>query len=108
MEVVYGAAPHRIDQTRLMLPAGATVADALQASGVLQRHALVLGAGGVTLAVWGRGCGPGQVLREHDRVEVLRPLQVDPKEARRQRYRKTGKSGRSGTGRRAGGPVSGS
>lgn len=108
VEVVYGAAPHQVDQVRLRLPAGATVADALQASGVLQRHGLTLGAGGVSVAVWGRSCGPGQVLREQDRVEVLRPLQVDPKEARRQRYRKAGKAGRSGKRSRAAGPVSGS
>jgi putative ubiquitin-RnfH superfamily antitoxin RatB of RatAB toxin-antitoxin module len=28
---------------------------------------------------------PDDVLREGDRVELLRPLQVDPKEARRRR-----------------------
>jgi putative ubiquitin-RnfH superfamily antitoxin RatB of RatAB toxin-antitoxin module len=34
------------------------------------------------------------VLRNRDRVELYRPLKVDPKEARRQRYRGQGESGR--------------
>jgi len=37
--------------------------------------------------VWGKLREPGDPLREGDRVEVYRPLKVDPKEARRQRYR---------------------
>ena len=40
-------------------------------------------------------------IREGDRVEVYRPLRVDPKEARRQRYRKTGTKGK-GTGKGTG------
>jgi putative ubiquitin-RnfH superfamily antitoxin RatB of RatAB toxin-antitoxin module len=38
-------------------------------------------------AVWGRVVEPATVLHDLDRVELLRPLQVDPKEARRLRYR---------------------
>ena len=38
---------------------------------------------------------PETVLRERDRVEVYRPLQVDPKEARRLRYRKAGQRGQA-------------
>ncbi len=37
------------------------------------------------LGVFGRPCPPERVLRAGDRVEVLRPLQVDPKTARRRR-----------------------
>jgi uncharacterized protein len=85
VEVVYCPAPHQIDLTPLCLGAGATVADALLASGVLQRHGLDLA--GLSLGVWGRLCAPEQPLRARDRVEIYRPLQVDPKEARRQRYK---------------------
>jgi putative ubiquitin-RnfH superfamily antitoxin RatB of RatAB toxin-antitoxin module len=85
VEVAWCPAPHRIDLTPLQLPAGATVRDALQASGVLQRAGLDLQA--VQVGVWGRACGLDQGLRERDRVEIYRPLQVDPKEARRQRYK---------------------
>ena len=85
VEVVYSPAPHDIDLTPLQLPLGASVADALRASGVLQRHAL--DAATLNLGLWGRACQPDQTLRERDRVEIYRPLLVDPKEARRQRYK---------------------
>lgn len=85
VEVVYGAAPHRVDRTLLSLPSGTTVAGALQASGVLQRHGLALE--GLDVGVWGRACSLQLPLRDRDRVEVYRPLVVDPKEARRQRYK---------------------
>lgn len=85
VEVVYAPAPHRVDRVALSLEPGATVADALQASGLLARHGLVLDA--LAVGVWGRACALDLRLREHDRVEIYRPLQVDPKEARRQRYK---------------------
>ena len=72
------------DAVALSLPAGSTLADALQRSGLCQRHALP--AEGLRLGVWGKLKEASQPLRERDRVEVYRPLQVDPKEARRQRY----------------------
>ena len=85
VEVVYCPAPHVIDLSPLRVAAGATVADALQASGVLQRHGLALD--GLALGLWGRACALTQPLRERDRIEIYRPLLVDPKEARRQRYK---------------------
>lgn len=89
VEVVYAAAPHQIDRVPLRLPAGATARDALRASGLVER----LGADlfdRLALGLGGRPCSVATVLREHDRLELLRPLQVDPKEARRQRYRRDG------------------
>ncbi len=62
------------------------MADAVQASGLLPRHGLA-GLDGLALAVWGRAVNAGSALRDRDRVELLRPLQVDPKESRRLRYR---------------------
>ena len=84
VEVVYCAQPSQIDSVTLQLPVGATLADALQASGIAQRHALA--AEGLRLGIWSKLREPGTVLREGDRVEVYRGLKVDPKEARRQRY----------------------
>lgn len=72
------------DCIQLSLPAGATVADALRASGLVERHALP--AEGLRLGVWCKPREADTLLRERDRVEVYRPLTVDPKEARRQRY----------------------
>jgi putative ubiquitin-RnfH superfamily antitoxin RatB of RatAB toxin-antitoxin module len=85
-EVVYSAAPGQTDAVALRLPAGATVAEALLASGLLERHGL--SADGLRVGVWGRLRDPGSPLRERDRIEIYRPLKVDPKEARRQRYRR--------------------
>jgi putative ubiquitin-RnfH superfamily antitoxin RatB of RatAB toxin-antitoxin module len=57
--------------------------------------------------VWGRKAAPGQLLKAGDRVEVYRPLQVDPKLARRERFlrqgaRGTGLFARRQAGRKAG------
>ena len=79
VEIVHCPGERRIERLRLVLPDGSTLADALRAGGV------ELGAR--TVAVWGRLGKPQQALREGDRIELLRPLQVDPKEARRLRAR---------------------
>lgn len=84
VEVAYCPAPGVADVVALTLPVGATLAQALAASGLRMRHALP--AEGLRTGIWGKPKEPDQVLRERDRVEVYRPLQVDPKEARRQRY----------------------
>ena len=85
IEVVYCAAPGQVDLVELQLAPGCTLADAVAASGLLQRHALA--PAGLNAGVWGRVQPLAHVLRDGDRVEVYRPLLVDPKEARRQRYR---------------------
>ncbi|GIX25266.1 MULTISPECIES: RnfH family protein [Caldimonas] len=94
VEVVYAPAPHCVDRVSLDLPEGATVRHALQASGILQRHQGLLDAGGHRVGIWGRLAGLDDALRERDRVEIYRPLKVDPKEARRLRYRQQAPSGR--------------
>ncbi len=86
VEVAYCPRPGECDRVSLTLPAGATVAEALLASGVLQRHGLQ--AEGLRLGVWCKAKDAGTVLRDRDRVEVYRPLTVDPKEARRLRYKR--------------------
>ena len=90
VEVVY-ALPARCWRWPLVLPGGATVADALAAADVA---AVVPGwvpdpAG---LAVYGQPVALETPLRDGDRVEVLRPLLADPKQARRRRAREAGKA----------------
>lgn len=89
VEVAYAAGPHQVERVPLRLPAGATAAEALRASGWPARLGAAL-LDTLSLALWGRACPPDTVLRDRDRLELLRPLQVDPKEARRQRYRRDG------------------
>jgi len=62
---------------------------ALQASGLLQLFPK-LDQSAVVAGVWGRQAAWDQILREHDRVEIYRPLTVDPKVARRERFAKQG------------------
>jgi hypothetical protein len=89
VEVVFAAAPHDVRSVALRLPAGATALDALRASGLTAGLDAIL-LDGLSLALWGRHCEPGTLLRHRDRLELLRALQVDPKEARRLRYRRDG------------------
>jgi uncharacterized protein len=87
--VAWSPAPRQVLEWALDLPAGATVRDAVLASG--WRDACPgQEPADAQLGVWGRRCPPQQVLREGDRVEVYRPLQVDPKVARRERFRTQG------------------
>lgn len=85
--VAYSAGPRELDLVELSLPAGSTAMDALNASGLLARHGLG-SVDQVTVGIWMKLRPLDTLLRPHDRVEIYRPLKVDPKEARRQRYRK--------------------
>jgi putative ubiquitin-RnfH superfamily antitoxin RatB of RatAB toxin-antitoxin module len=71
--------PHRHESLRLELPDGATVGDALAASG-WDSDGDCAG-----LAVFGVRATRAQALADGDRVEVLRGLRADPKDARRRR-----------------------
>lgn len=102
VQVAYSPSPEQVDLVTVSVPAGATVADALKASGLLERHGLALDAS-TACGVWSKMRPLDHPIREGDRVEVYRPLRVDPKEARRQRYRKTGTKGK-GTGKGTEGP----
>ena len=85
--VVVMAWPGCARTRRLRLPVGTTAQQAVRVSAVLdgwpaaRRDAL-------GLAVFGRAVALDALLDDGDRVEVLRPLTVDPKEARRRRARK--------------------
>lgn len=86
VQVAYCPEPGLSDCVDLQLPAGAVLGDALHASGLLARHGLALQ--GLRVGIWSRVQELDTPLRAQDRVEIYRPLQVDPKEARRQRYKR--------------------
>jgi putative ubiquitin-RnfH superfamily antitoxin RatB of RatAB toxin-antitoxin module len=89
VSVVHSPAPRQVREWALVLPVGATVLQALQASGLLREFpSIELSA--ATVGVWGRKARPDEQLHEGDRIEVYRPLQVDPKVARRERFRAQG------------------
>ena len=83
VEVVY-ALPKEQFLARVQVHAGATVADAVEASGVTDKHPEV----DITrnkLGIYGKLTKADAVLRERDRVEIYRPLIADPKAVRKQR-----------------------
>jgi putative ubiquitin-RnfH superfamily antitoxin RatB of RatAB toxin-antitoxin module len=83
VEVVY-ALPERQELSSLTLPAGATVGQAIEASGFLARYPEI----DITknkLGVYAKLAKPDTALRDRDRVEIYRPLIADPKEVRKQR-----------------------
>lgn len=87
--VVYSPAPREVCELSLALPEGSTAFQAIEASGLLQRFP-DLDPVAQGLGIWGRKAGPDQVLSDQDRVEIYRPLKVDPKLARRERFQKQG------------------
>lgn len=66
------------------LPAGATVADALEASGIRERFP-GLDLESAKVGIFGKLTRGDTVLKARDRVEIYRPLIADPKEVRRKR-----------------------
>jgi uncharacterized protein len=87
--VLFSPAARELREWALVLGKGRTVLEALQASGLAAEFPDFEPAAAV-VGVWGRKARLAQVLREGDRVEVYRPLTVDPKVARRERFRKQG------------------
>ena len=87
--VLFSPAPREMREWTLTMPAGATVVDALAATPLASEYPGIDGPA-TLVGVWGRQCTRSQVLRDGDRVEVYRPLKVDPKVARRERFRKQG------------------
>jgi putative ubiquitin-RnfH superfamily antitoxin RatB of RatAB toxin-antitoxin module len=74
------------------LPEGATVQQAIDASGILQRYPQI-DLGTQKVGVFGKLKPLDAVLADHDRVEIYRPLLVDPKLSRQRRVEKTRKAG---------------
>lgn len=82
-EVVYARAEMQ-HVVPLELAPGATMEAAVAASGLLQLFPELV-PGRLRFGVWGRSVDPDERVRNQDRIEIYRPLQVDPKMARRRR-----------------------
>lgn len=84
VELVYVPVNQNAIHLQLTLATGATVADVLDQSGLAQSHPETVN---MPTGVFGTLVPPTQVVKSGDRVEVYRPLLIDPKEKRRQRAR---------------------
>ena len=83
VEVAY-ALPEKQYLQRVTLDEGATVEQAIIASGLLAlRDDIDLAKN--KLGIFAKLTKPDSVLRDRDRVEIYRPLIADPKEVRKQR-----------------------
>lgn len=89
VSVLYSPAPREMLVWEVALPPGATVLQALQASG-LPAAFPALDLRQAAVGIWGRRARLEQLVCDCDRVEVYRPLKVDPKLARRERFRRQG------------------
>lgn len=83
VQVIY-ALPEQQDNVTIELPEGATVLQAVEASGLPQKYPDIDLARN-KLGVFAKLVKPDQILRDRDRVEIYRALIADPKEVRRQR-----------------------
>jgi uncharacterized protein len=83
--LVYSPAPRQVKHHELQVTKGTTVAQAIEQSGLLKEFPEINLRDHVAFAVgiWGRKTTPNHVLRDSDRLEIYRPLLVDPKVARR-------------------------
>lgn len=87
--VVACLAPRQVREWGLELQMGATVQDALSACGMVVPDE-DSGTDAPAVGIWGRAAGLETPLKDQDRVEVYRPLKVDPKVARRERFARQG------------------
>lgn len=81
--VCISPAAAQVQEFVLSMPLGSTLEEALRASGQPVDEEALCG-------VWGAVQPRGHVLADGDRVEVYRPLVVDPKVARRERFARQG------------------
>ena len=89
VEVVIATAPNEVQSVSVHVPEEATVSDVLAQESValVTKHLEVLSVG-----VFGRKVALDFVLSDGDRLEIYRPLLLNPKEARRLRAKKQAES----------------
>ena len=89
LSIVYSAQARAVLEISMQVEQGTTAGQAIQQSGIVQQiHDSLLQA--LELGVWGKKVHSSHVVCEGDRIELYRPLTVDPKVARRERFVKQG------------------
>jgi putative ubiquitin-RnfH superfamily antitoxin RatB of RatAB toxin-antitoxin module len=81
VEVAFALPDRQLLET-VSVPEGAVVADALRLCNIDERFPEVC-LDELQAGIWGKPVERTHTLREGDRVEVYRPLEMDPREARR-------------------------
>ena len=87
--VAYSPAPRQVREWAVVVPEGSNTKQALLSCNVLAEFA-ELSEHALKLGIWGKRCSLTRLLVENDRIEIYRPLRVDPKVARRERFTSQG------------------
>ena len=87
--VAYSAGARQVTELQMRVPARSTVRQALEASSILAKYP-ELDMQTLDIGIWGQPASLKHVLQTLDRIEIYRPLSVDPKTARRLRFQKQG------------------
>jgi putative ubiquitin-RnfH superfamily antitoxin RatB of RatAB toxin-antitoxin module len=87
--LVFSPGPRVLHEVAQVVESGCTVQQAVQVSGLLQGIEPQL-LRVLDIGIWGRKVELTHVLRDNDRIEIYRPLTVDPKVARRERFVRQG------------------
>jgi uncharacterized protein len=82
VRVIYALPDHQAT-VDLQLPAGTSLTDAVKRSGLLQKFPEAAERP-LSCAIFGRAVPLTYQLRDGDRIEILRPLLIDPKQSRRE------------------------
>ena len=90
IEITVSVAPRHLDVLEWVIDKAPSVEQALAYLGSQCGPYAALADQDWQTAVWGKPVEITHTLKDGDRLEVLRPLRVDPKVARRERFQKQG------------------
>ena len=92
VSLIYSPAPRQVREWMMDVPSSTSAAWALESSGVFEAFPHLHGES-LLLGVWGQRVDTSYMLQPDDRLEVYRCLLVDPKVARRERFKRQGSKG---------------
>lgn len=92
VSLIYSPASRQVREWLMVVPEGTRAEWALQNSGLFELFPYLQTAR-LRLGVWGRPVDPLYWLQANDRLEIYRDLLVDPKVARRERFKRQGSKG---------------
>ena len=92
VSLIYSPAPRLVREWMMDVPGGTSAAWALENSGVFEAFPY-LERGSLLLGMWGQRVDASHTLQPDDRLEIYRCLLVNPKVARRERFRRQGSKG---------------
>lgn len=89
VSVAYSPAPRQVREWALDMPSGSSAKQAVAQCGVLAEF-VDLALDSLNVGIWGKRYSLNHKLKDNDRIEIYRPLRVDPKVARRERFTSQG------------------